>query len=691
MIFCFSNLNAQVTSQYLPESSSFTENIGYDPNINYEKHILPKVDFAKVLAKDKLEGSNLNRMAVKTSTSFSKHNGDTIVVRDEVIWTLDVKSQNARFLIYKFADTYLPPSARMFIYSPIKEFLQGPITSINITDGIYVSDIIDGNQSQIIIKLKKEDYDNLKISIPKISHGIPEATSRSFGSAASCHYDVNCSLGNGYGVEADAVGFMIENMERFCSGSLINNECSDLTPFFLTAFHCINSPNEVDPSIATFRFNYEATNPSCPGNSSGNNTASYITFSGAQVRSSFADSDFALLELNGSLLNLTNQQKDDIALAGWSRSSSPATSGVGMHHPSGDAKKVSSYILDAVEIDNVGLLGFNGIFHWEIRFDKGKVEKGSSGSPIFDQNNRIVGQLEGGPARCGVESRLAYYGRFNKSWTGGGTNSTRLSNWLGDGSPAMTVNSIRIPYVDNSNDSPICTSNRTVPLINSIPGRSVSWSVSPSSLVAVSSGSGANASIRAKNSSSAGVATLTYTLTKSGCDPITISNTMHIGKPILSSSSMNGQSPVSLVAIAEGSATSYSWTKVTGGGNIYPFNNTCSAYPTSFMVVNASATNVCGSKSIKDFYIQYGGYSLKIVNNPTLDVFHLDVGELLDGSVQIKSIRIQGLDSREVLRRNVQHKDLRKYSFDLSNQKTGTYMIIVETDKGILSEKIVKI
>jgi hypothetical protein len=32
-----------------------------------------------------------------------------------------------------------------------------------------------------------------------------------------------------------------------------------------------------------------------------------------------------------------------------------------------------------------------------------------------------------------------YYGRFNVSWTGGGTNSTRLSNWLDAGNTGATA------------------------------------------------------------------------------------------------------------------------------------------------------------------------------------------------------------------------------------------------------------
>jgi len=47
------------------------------------------------------------------------------------------------------------------------------------------------------------------------------------------------------------------------------------------------------------------------------------------------------------------------------------------------------------------------------------TEPGSSGSPLFDQNHRIIGQLYGGAAACsGSVNNGAYdfYGRFNVSW-----------------------------------------------------------------------------------------------------------------------------------------------------------------------------------------------------------------------------------------------------------------------------------
>jgi hypothetical protein len=67
--------------------------------------------------------------------------------------------------------------------------------------------------------------------------------------------------------------------------------------------------------------------------------------------------------------------------------------------------------------------------HLYAEFDMGAMEKGSSGSPLFDQNHRIKGQLHGGQVECPPNS-TAYYGALFTSMGGGGTKDTRLIDWL---------------------------------------------------------------------------------------------------------------------------------------------------------------------------------------------------------------------------------------------------------------------
>ena len=68
--------------------------------------------------------------------------------------------------------------------------------------------------------------------------------------------------------------------------------------------------------------------------------------------------------------------------------------------------------------------------HWKPVFDSGTIEKGSSGSPLFNEAKRVVGQLHGGGDGSYCPPVYKYYGKFNLSWGGGNTNNTRLKTWL---------------------------------------------------------------------------------------------------------------------------------------------------------------------------------------------------------------------------------------------------------------------
>ncbi|MCA9874292.1 MAG: hypothetical protein KC441_11575, partial [Anaerolineales bacterium] len=86
-----------------------------------------------------------------------------------------------------------------------------------------------------------------------------------------------------------------------------------------------------------------------------------------------------------------------------------------------DATSTTSYLNPAVPGDGTHIR----IADWDL----GTTEPGSSGSPLYNPAQRIIGQLHGGYAACG-NNLSDWYGRLSVSWMGGGTAATRLSNWL---------------------------------------------------------------------------------------------------------------------------------------------------------------------------------------------------------------------------------------------------------------------
>ena len=140
------------------------------------------------------------------------------------------------------------------------------------------------------------------------------------------------------------------------------------------------------------------------------------TANGATTLVSSAASDFALLEITNMTLSIA--QNWNCFFAGWDASDlTTVTQATGIHHPSGDVKKICRENNAPFHSNNGGAATWY-ITQWE----QGVTEPGSSGSPLFDQNHRIIGQLYGGAAACSGtvdNNQYDYYGRMGVSWNNG--------------------------------------------------------------------------------------------------------------------------------------------------------------------------------------------------------------------------------------------------------------------------------
>ena len=236
--------------------------------------------------------------------------------------------------------------------------------------------------------------------------------------SGSCNVDVVCSESNGWEAEVNAVGVISTGGSTFCTGFMVNNTANDKTPYFMTADHCkINS--RTAKSLVVY-WNYQAS--ACGGRRNGGKNE-FNT--GSQFLAKSAKSDFALVRLNKQ-----PEDKWNVRYAGWDRSGEDATSATAIHHPATDEKSISfeyepttvtSYLKNPVPGDETHVR----VEDWDV----GTTEPGSSGSPLFDQNHRVIGQLHGGYASCSSQTS-DWYGRIYTSWDGEGSSDSRLSDHL---------------------------------------------------------------------------------------------------------------------------------------------------------------------------------------------------------------------------------------------------------------------
>ena len=379
------------------------------------------------------------RFALEQPTMLTPDNSGAWeqVDADTVMWRLRVTCPNAVSMNFGFTRYVMPEGGRLYIYRTDGGAAIRPFTAAdNGPEGELWTPIIPGGDAIIEVTLPFERQNDLELELGSVNTAY-----RGFGRdtgaprSGACNVDVVCPEGDLWRAEIPAVGVYTVNGVWTCSGSLVNNTAEDQTPYFLTADHCgVNTGN--DQSVVIY-WNYENSycRPPGSGASGGPGDGSLSQFSSGTVwRASRSASDFALIEVVNPL-----DPNWDLAFAGFDATGADATSAVAIHHPNTDEKRISfeyqpttttSYLGNSVPGDGTHVR----VTDWDL----GTTEPGSSGSPLFNQDHRIIGQLHGGYASC-TSQTSDWYGKFSVSWDAGASASSRLRDWLDPGNTGQLV------------------------------------------------------------------------------------------------------------------------------------------------------------------------------------------------------------------------------------------------------------
>ncbi|MBI5219648.1 MAG: PKD domain-containing protein [Bacteroidia bacterium] len=357
-----------------------------------------------------------------------KTNGVADVLPDgDKLYRVRVYSQGAFSINLTFDNYRLPPGAKLFIYDEQKTHILGAFTDFNNQPDRYFATTLIQGDAIIIEYLEPINVQFAgTLHLSRVTHGyrnVLDFTAKAFGDAGSCNNNVVCPLGVGWENEIRSVCMLVVGGSGFCTGAMVNNTAQDGAPYVLTANHCSTSN---DFASWVFWWNWQSATCTNPGTSPAHDQA---TTSGSVLKARNAGSDFCLVQMNQTPPSAFN-----VYYAGWNYSATAATSTMCIHHPSGDIKKISS-------AGAATSATYSGAQCWNVSWTSGVTEPGSSGSPLFDQNHRIIGQLYGGPSACGATpgNLNDYYGQFAVSWNTGTTSATRLVDWLDPGNLNPTV------------------------------------------------------------------------------------------------------------------------------------------------------------------------------------------------------------------------------------------------------------
>jgi len=431
---------------------------------------LPELNLAAVQAEDSINDRDKSlpwRYGISRPITLDLENSGlwTELESGARIWQVAIQSSNAVNMSINFDNFNLPSGANMHLYNYDRTDISRTYTkSENTPNSKLGSWFVEGDI--IVVEYFEPEYvqEVAMLEVGSIIHGyrmgqvrdyMGGTQGRDLNDSGDCNYDVNCEIGTDFDEQKDMVKKAVAMLNLgngfLCSSVLINNTNNDKKPYLLTANHCLS---DSDPELWSVRFNWMSPSPICAEEVDSQDITSNFTMSGAQLRANNSTSDFALVELVNPIPNAW-----DVTFAGWNRTDALPEFEVGIHHPNGDIMKIcrddSGATKDLAGDTEVWLIGGmtvgtgNG---WEI----GTTESGSSGSPLFDQDGHIIGQLYAGQAFCdGTNNNNDYdiYGRFGVSWDAGAGPESRLREWLDPQNTGQTTtevlqNSLGVPDIE---------------------------------------------------------------------------------------------------------------------------------------------------------------------------------------------------------------------------------------------------
>lgn len=436
-LLSFFNINAQIQG----DGGRITSELNDVHLLEFQKVEFLKPDIKKLRAEDAIndvKGITPWRFGFNYDTDLSLENSGTWVMlpNGSKIWFLEIDCKEAQTINLTFENTNIPQGNELYVYNPDKTFILGKFTQKHLYEGQLGTELVPGNSVVIEYYVAPENSTNKgSLTIKTVTYGyrlIDEFQQKVFGGAGACEMNVNCSDGLPFSDQKRSVVMLVSGSNGFCTGALVNNTAYDGKPYVLTANHCYSNP-----ASWVFRFNWESPDCSNPPAS-----PSFSSLSGAVLRARRTPSDFCLVEITGGLFSGTVPASHNAYFAGWDRTGDNPTKSFGIHHPKGDIKKISfDDDMSTPAQSSFGGTASESEGLWQVNWDRNTAtEGGSSGSPLFNQDKRIIGQLWGGQSSCIYPTKPDYYGRVSKSWNPtSSTDAEQLEHWLDPSSTGALV------------------------------------------------------------------------------------------------------------------------------------------------------------------------------------------------------------------------------------------------------------
>lgn len=355
--------------------------------------------------------------------------------RYQATWRAVITSEGALSLNLGFARYVMPNGGTLRLYDPHQQQVFLFTEADNMRHKQLWTPLIRGDTIIIELSVPERSLEQLELELTHINHGFrdqlldthlsseshhidnKEHTANNITKALNaCYVDVACTEPDVLQNQIRSVARLVISGQFVCSGVAINNTNFDNRPYLLTAAHCNINEESAKQILAYWNYNNSTCrdiNSAELNDNTGDGLLNNVS-QGTVLRALDSTLDMALIEFSQPFNPVYN-----IYLAGWDRGDFESSSSYSIHHPGGREKRISRSF-NFSSIDNT--------YH-RIVWSSGSTADGSSGAPLFNEQNRIIGQLFGGTATCENDG-FDLFSRLDLSWSGGGTETTSLSPWL---------------------------------------------------------------------------------------------------------------------------------------------------------------------------------------------------------------------------------------------------------------------
>jgi hypothetical protein len=335
------------------------------------------------------------------------------------VWRMAIRSHGAHGMRVEFTE-FNAGAGRVWVHDGNTS--AGPYTGRGIfDDGRFLSGAVFSDSAIVEYEpaadapMELEPPFQIKSIVHQVQSPLEAAAGAKKDPADFCEIDVNCySDWKNTQSSVGQISFMIDGVEALCSGTLLATRDNSLKPYFLTAGHCIHS----EESARTVQAYWTYQTASCGGTAPTTRDASSKSTLGAHlIRSAdIGGGDYSLI--------LLPDVPGGVTFSGWDPGEPSFGSDVtGIHHPSGSWKRISfGTRLGDADINVEGDIA-PGDKYYQVGMLSGRVEHGSSGSPLFSSPGVLVaslsnGEISGDGTVCAIKPQGAGYSRFSVTYSG---------------------------------------------------------------------------------------------------------------------------------------------------------------------------------------------------------------------------------------------------------------------------------